>query len=293
MAAARELGFLPSLIPQIMLTNRSGIVAVVVGGLENAFYGRVLEAFALRLRDLGKQVLIVPVESDYALDAVAARLSQYRVDAIVSALAVLSQQVADTLSAFQIPIVSFNTPVTATWVSAVGSDNRAGGRQAAMHLYGQGGRRFGFLAGPAESPASLERLQGFREGLQTLGAQPPRIIAGDYTYSGGRAAIEGLPRESEVLDALFCANDLAALGAMDALRGRHGRRIPDDVMMVGYDDNPAAAWSPYDLSTFDQNVPALVEATIELIALPVEERTSGKVVLVPPVLKARGSSRRL
>ncbi len=295
MEAAEALGFRPSVIPQIMLTARSGLVAVIVGGLHNAFYGAVLERFATRLRDAGKQVLLVPVESDYALDTVAAELSCYRVDAIVSGLALLSQEVADALSAFRIPVVSFNAGVTSDWVASVDSDNRASGAAAAALLHRRGGGRFAFLAGPEESPASRDRLAGFRDGLAALGltgSDSPRVVVGDYTYAGGRAAALRLFAEAPV-DALFCANDLVACGAMDAIRQELGLRVPDDVMVIGYDDIPSAAWGAYDLTTFDQDPEGLVVEALALLAeMTAEPPARGRVRVVPARFVERGSTRR-
>lgn len=290
MAAADELGFRPSLIPQIMLTNRSGFVAVVVGGLENPFYARVLETFATRLREAGKQILLVPIEHDYALDAVVARLSQYRVDAIVSALAVLSQDVARTLSAFRIPVVSFNTPVTAEWVSSVGSDNLEGGRQAAALLHESGATRFAFLAGAAESPASQERLAGFCEGLEARRLPQPLVVGEAYTYASGAASACALVEADETIDGIFCANDLIALGAIDTLR-KAGRHVPDDAMVIGYDNIQAATWGAYDLTTFDQDVPALVDATLALTERMFESGGTPERLLVRPLLVRRRSAR--
>lgn len=290
LAAAETLGFQPSLIPRIMLTDRSGLVALVVGGLENAFYARVVQIFAARLREAGNQIVLVPVDSDYTLDAVAARLAQYRVDAIVSALAVLSQDAAETLSASRIPVVSFNTPVTAERIGSVGSDNALGGRQAAALLHARGAHCPAFIAGPADSPASAERLAGFREGLRAAGLPEPRISGSAYTYEGGAAAATRLHAEAPV-DGVFCANDLCALGAIDALR-RAGRRVPDEVRVIGYDDIPAAGWGGYDLTSFDQDVPALVEAALAMIArMSGPETALGERVLIPPRLIERGSTR--
>lgn len=290
--AAQALGFRPSIIPQIMRNDRSGLVAVIVGGLHNAFYGAVLERFATRLRDAGKQVLLVPVDSDYALDTVAAQLSSYRVDAIVSGLAVLSQEVADALSAFRIPIVSFNAGVTSGWVASVESDNRASGAAAAALLHRRGGTRFAFLAGPEESPASRDRLAGFRDGLAGLGVAAPRVAVGDYTYDGGHASALRLFAQAPV-DALFCANDLVAFGAMDAIRRDLGLRVPDDVLVVGYDDIPSAAWGAYDLTSFDQDPEGLVVEALDLVREMTEEPpTRGLVRVVPARFVERGSTRR-
>ncbi|QEE37676.1 MULTISPECIES: LacI family DNA-binding transcriptional regulator [unclassified Methylobacterium] len=290
LAAAETLGFQPSLIPRIMLTDRSGLVALVVGGLENAFYARVVQIFAARLREAGNQIVLVPVDSDYTLDAVAARLAQYRVDAIVSALAVLSQDAAETLSASRIPVVSFNTPVTAERIGSVGSDNALGGRQAAALLHDRGVRHPAFIAGPADSPASAERLAGFRDGLRAAGLPEPRVAGSAYTYEGGAEAAMRI-RADAPFDGVFCANDLCALGAIDALR-RAGRSVPDEVRVIGYDDIPAAGWSGYDLTSFDQDVPALVEAALAMIARMSEpESALGERVLIPPRLIERGSTR--
>ncbi|MHC2105349.1 LacI family DNA-binding transcriptional regulator [Methylobacterium sp. CM6246] len=290
LAAAETLGFQPSLIPRIMLTDRSGLVALVVGGLENAFYARVVQIFAARLREAGNQIVLVPVDSDYTLDAVAARLAQYRVDAIVSALAVLSQDAAETLSASRIPVVSFNTPVTAERIGSVGSDNALGGRQAAALLHDRGVRHPAFLAGPADSPASAERLAGFRDGLRAAGLPEPHVAGSAYTYEGGAEAAMRI-RADAPFDGVFCANDLCALGAIDALR-RAGRSVPDEVRVIGYDDIPAAGWSGYDLTSFDQDVPALVEAALAMIArMSGPETALGERVLIPPRLIERGSTR--
>ncbi|MCJ2057996.1 LacI family DNA-binding transcriptional regulator [Methylobacterium sp. J-048] len=290
LAAAETLGFRPSLIPKIMLTDRSGLVALVVGGLENAFYARVVQTLAARLREAGNQILLVPVDSDYTLDAVAARLAQYRVDAIVSALAVLSRDAAETLSASRIPVVSFNTPVTAARVGSVGSDNALGGRQAAALLHACGVRHPAFVSGPADSPASAERLTGFRDGLHASGLPEPRVAGCAYTYDGGAEATTQLCAAGPV-DGIFCANDLCALGTIDALR-RAGRRIPEDVRVIGYDDTPAASWGGYDLTSFDQDVPALVEAALAMIArMSAEDVGIGERMLIPPRLTERGSTR--
>lgn len=290
LAAAKALGFQPSLIPKIMLTNRSGLVALVTGGLESAFYARVVQTFAARLREAGNQVVLVTVDSDYTLDAVAVRLAQYRVDAIVSALAVLSREAAETLSASRIPVVSFNTPVTAARLGSVGSDNVLGGRRAAELLHRRGVRHPAFIAGPADSPASTERLDGFRDESCRLGLPDPRVAGQAYTYEGGAAAAAQLLSAGS-MDGLFCANDLCALGAIDTLR-QAGLQVPDDVRVIGYDDIPSAALAAYELTSFDQDVPALVETALAMIdRMSRAEEPAGERILVPPRLIERGSTR--
>lgn len=96
--AATALDYRPSMIPRIMLTHRSYLVAVVVGGLYNPFYANVLEIFSARLQEAGYLVLLIHTDSGHTLDDIIPRLSSYRVDAIVSALAVMSGAAAQDLA---------------------------------------------------------------------------------------------------------------------------------------------------------------------------------------------------
>jgi DNA-binding LacI/PurR family transcriptional regulator len=180
--------------------------------------------------------------------------------------------------------------VTAARVGSVGSDNTLGGRQAAVLLHARDVRHPAFVAGPASSPASTERLTGFREALREAGRREPRVAGSAYSYEGGAAAAAQFWAEGPV-DGIFCANDLCALGTIDALR-RAGRRVPEDVRVIGYDDIRAAGWGGYDLTSFDQDVPALVEATLTMLArMSEQDAAAGERVLIPPRLTERGSTR--
>ena len=283
LAAAKALDYRPSLIPRIMLTHRSQLVAIVVGGLYNPFYSMVLEQFLIRLQRAGKQVLMVHVNSDSSLDAVIPKLASYRVDAVVSALSVFSARTADELARLRIPVVAFNTPLTSLWLSSVCCDNYEAGRTIADLFLRRGARRFGYLAGVDASPANSERLAGYRSLLEEAGYGPVKIGPAKFRYDGGHQAalaMFGRPRPPE---ALFCANDLSALGAIDALR-KLGFRVPEDVLVAGFDDIPPAAWDAYQLTTFLQDGTRMVEETVKLIEQALaQEPTSAGVPLVVPV----------
>src|SRR3954447_14338880 len=140
MAAAEQLDYRPSLIPRIMLTHRSNLVAIVIGGMYNPFYSAVLEGFTVKLQESGHQVLLVHVDSGHALDAVTPKLASYRVDAIVSALAALSNNGADAPATRRMPAVSFNTAVKNEWIPAVSCDNEGAGRAIAELFVARGAR---------------------------------------------------------------------------------------------------------------------------------------------------------
>lgn len=294
LAAAEQLNYRPSLIPRIMLTHRSHLVAIVIGGMHNPFYAMVLEQFLVRLQKTGNQVLLVHVHSDYSLDAVIPRLASYRVDAIVSALSILSQESAEELARLQIPVVSFNSETTNAWVSSVRSDNRKAGEAIADLFIARGGRRFGYISGAKGSLASDERYAGYSERLVAAGFEPPVVRAAGFRYERGFKAAQEIFSRPRAPDALFCANDLSAIGAMDALRQR-GLRIPEDVIIAGFDDIPAAAWGSYELTTFLQDGARMVDETLQLIERDIDPDTpssNGVSVVVPAQLIERATTRR-
>ena len=266
LAAAEQLDYRPSMIPQIMLTHRSNLVAIVVGGLHNPFYSGLLEEFTVKLQQAGNQVLLVHADSGHAFDAIVPTLAGYRVDAIVSGLSILSAGAAAELAKLKIPVVAFNAHVTNEWVASVSSNNVGAAQAAAKLLLARGARSFGFISGPAGSPASQDRLAGYRDHLQACGVKHVRVLHADYRHADGFRAATAMFAGRDKPDAVFCANDLLALGAIDALRRTVGLRVPEDAMVVGFDDIPAAAWAAYDLTTFAQDVPRMVDETLAILA---------------------------
>ncbi len=262
--AARALGYRPNFLPQALMSNRSRLVAVAVGAVTNPFYAAVLEQFTTALQDAGQQVVLIQLDSDYALDAVIDRIAGYRVDALVSALTVLSAATARALADLRIPVVCFNGRIRAPWVSSVSLDNLAAGAAAADHLLDAGGRRFAFLGGPPDSPAAADRQDGFIRQLHRIRQDAPLVLPGDFSYGAGLAAAERLVRSAPLPDAVACANDLMALGLLDGLR-RAGLHAPGDMLVLGYDNIGIDAWAPYELTSFDQDVPDMIRRTLRLI----------------------------
>ena len=295
LVAAEQLGYRPSIIPRIMINHRSDLIAVVIGGMYNPLYARMLEEFASQLHASGRQMLLVPVDSGHSLDSVLPRLAGYRVDAIVSALAVLSPGTAAALAKLRIPVISFNTKVSNAWVTSVSTDNARAGAEIADHFLARGARSFGFVTGPLDSPASDERLKGFRRTLARRGFKNLRIAGGNFRYEDGfRAALAIFARENAP-ESIFCANDLLAIGAIDAIRTRLRLRVPEDVLVAGFDDIPMAGWAGYELTTFVQDASLMVRETIKMFQhSPIGRRdlAEGRITL-PARLVERASTSRL
>jgi DNA-binding LacI/PurR family transcriptional regulator len=293
--AAKQLGYSPNFIPRMLRKQRSHLVAIVISDTSNPFYATAVDAFSKALQETGNQVLLVSVGGGNALDGILPRLASYRVDAIVSALPVVTKAAAEAFARIRIPIVSFNTPTHNQWISSVCSDNAGGAALVADLFVARGARTFAFIGGTPSDYASAERLRGFRERLATHGLGDVIEAMGDYRYENAFDATTALLERHAAPDALFCANDLMAFGALDALR-RAGLRIPGDVLVAGYDDVPAAAWGSFDLTTVDHDTEAMVAAAIAILQARMTdtgtEPADGIATTVPVRLIERATTRR-
>ncbi|MCP9233366.1 LacI family DNA-binding transcriptional regulator [Mesorhizobium sp. LMG 17147] len=292
-AAARELGYQPSILPRILVTHRSQLIAIVIGGMYNPYYAQIFELFTRQFQSQGYQVLVFFVDHNEYFDDAIPLIMRYRVDGIISALSILSKEAADECAHMRIPVVLFNGRQQNKWVSAVCCDNVEGGRQIANLLFQKGGSRFAYIAGK-ETLANTDRQAGFIGRLRELGVDEVEIVQGDFHYEGGYAAAKEMFAGANRPDAVFCANDLTAIGVMECARFEFGLRIPEDIMIAGFDDASFSAWPSYGLTTIQQNASEMVDAAIGLLKQRWQEGASsaGKLKLVPGILKDRKSTLR-
>ena len=293
--AAKKLGYSPNFLPRILLKHRSGLVAVVISGTGNPFYAIALEEFTKALQKTGHQVLLVQIDSDHALDGLVPRLQSYRVDAIVSALPVLSGAAAEAFARIKIPTISFNTPINNDWVTSICSDSVGGASSVADLFVKRGAKSFAFITGSEGSYASSQRLRGFKDRLVEQGFPNVATACGNYLYSGGFNAVLNLKSRGVIPDAIFCANDLMAIGALDALRKVIGVRVPEDVLVAGFDDVPEASWSAYDLTTVIQDGRLMVAEAMAILESMMSSSGSagGALRVVPAQLVERSTTLKL
>jgi len=175
--------------------------------------------------------------------------------------------------------------------STVGTDNVAAGRLAGEHLLGLGRQRIAFIGQADEHyPEFADRYRGLSEALAAAGlsADPGLQIAALSSEGDGRAAIEALLARGAEFDAVFAASDLIAIGAMRALT-EAGRRVPEDVAVMGFDDIPAASLTSPPLTTVQQDLIAAGELLVETLADQIEGRARANRSL-PPRLIVRAST---
>jgi len=291
MAAARELGYQPSILPRILVTHRSHLVAIVIGGMYNPYYAQIFELFTRRFQEEGLQVLVFFVEHNEYFDAAIPLIMRYRVDGIISSLAILSKEAADECAHMHVPVVLFNGKRQNSWVSSVCCDNIEGGRQVAKLLFDQGSRRFAYIAG-SETLANTDRQSGYVGRLKELGIEDVMIAQGNFRYEGGYEAARQLLSGPDRPDAIFCANDLTAIGVIECARHEFGLNTPLNLRVVGFDDATFAAWPSYSLTTVRQNGPEMVDSALELLKERWREGrdATGRLRLVPGTLIERNTT---
>ena len=297
--AAYKLGYRPNAHARSLITGRSRIIGLVLSYLENLFYPVALQRLSERLQRDGYHVLLF-INHNPNADELVDEILQYHVDGIVLAASTLSSALARNCADAEIPVVLFNRVMAANAangvqsVSSVRSDNEAGGRALAEFLVAGGHRRIAYIAGNEESSTNLERERGFREGLAESDLHIWARATGNYDFAQARqAALSLFAAGRERPDAVFVASDHMAFAVMDALRFELGIRVPEDVSVVGFDNVPQAEWGSYRLTTFEQPVDTMIEATVGLLKerLGEERNGSARDLIVPGSLIVRESAR--
>ncbi|MFD8519606.1 LacI family DNA-binding transcriptional regulator [Streptomyces capillispiralis] len=246
--AVAALGYVPNQAARSLVTRRSNAVAVVVTEPQNRLF--VDPYFDCHLRGIrqelvrrGAQPVLLFIEDPDDYPRVGTFLGGGHVDGAL----LFSLRTDDPLPAMvahmDLPAVFGGRPAGGSGhrgrgYASVDADNRGGAREAVRHLVSLGRRRIGTITGPLDQTSAADRLDGYRDVL--LDAPAELVAEGDFTFRGGADAMAALLDRCPDLDAVFVASDLMASGALRVLR-EHGRRVPEDVAVVGFDDLVAIA----------------------------------------------------
>ncbi|WP_341933339.1 LacI family transcriptional regulator [Microbacterium sp. LWO14-1.2] len=280
--AMAELGYRPHRAARALRTGRSQTIGLVVTTLATVGNSRMLQATAEAAAERGYALTLVTAAAGVA-DAFE-RLAEQGVDG-----AIVLNEASALVPAAQRPLglrlVVVDAPAESGLV-VVHSDHAGGAAAATQRLLDLGHRTVHHLAGPAESFAAAERERGWRETLSAADAEQPDVVRGDWSSEAGYAAGAALAGAS----AVFCANDQMALGLLRALADA-GRRVPDDVAVIGFDDVPDAANYRPPLTTIRQDFEALAQRAVELLVGEIEGSPVAAASVVPASLVERASER--
>jgi len=296
--AIEQTGYAPNRAARSLVTRRTGAVALVVSGTGDGpvgprvfgdpFFGRVVGGVVDFLRGHRMHPLLMLADTEHARADVVAHLRQGGADGAL----LVTTHAADPLPAMclaaNLPVVLFARPAPGIPISYVDVAHRAGAELAAEHLAGR--RRVVTISGPPDLPASRDRLAGFRDVMARLGQASVPDEPGNFTHASGEAAMTRLLAAVPDLDAVFAANDLMAAGALGVLQ-HAGRRVPDDVALVGFDDSEPARSCRPRLTTVRQPVEDMGAEMARLLLAHIENpATPPRSVVFDPTLVVRESA---
>ncbi|EIO9263791.1 substrate-binding domain-containing protein [Vibrio alginolyticus] len=261
MDAAAKLGYTPNAIARGLISNRSGLVAIALDSESNPMYDMQSRALAVEIQKRGGQVVLCPIDKD-DLDLAISRAIEYQVDGLVIATSRLTSRAFAQCEKFGVHLSLINRYAEGINANSSGIDNRLAGQQAAEYLTQKGAKQCAYISGDAGSMTSEERWLGFSSKLQELGAPSPTFIQAKYSFEAGLDAAKEILSHTSKPDAIFCANDILAMGVMDGLR-QAGAKIPQDFSVMGVDNIPMSAWPSYDLTTIAQPVDKIVKRAVE------------------------------
>lgn len=237
-------------------TQRSGLIGVVVAALNNSFYPYLVDRLHNELEDRGfNMVLIVDEITHDKVNRKLQSLIDDTLDGVIVATAMIDSPMVEYLLGMNVPTVLAIRSNMRNDVHVVESDNFAAGVEAMEHLVDLGHRRIGFLMGPANTSTTTGRLQGAKSVLDQagIGFDQQCLHHSEYSHEGGYSGCVHLLRRAEPPTAIFCANDVIAIGALDAAK-KMGINIPSGVSIIGVDDIPMASWGMISLTTVRQPI---------------------------------------
>ncbi|MBN1886407.1 MAG: LacI family DNA-binding transcriptional regulator [Thermoflexales bacterium] len=299
-AAIEELGYYPNILARSLVSGRSNTLAVVTFGLE--YYGpsQAVVGIERKADELGYSLLLSLVSrpDDYNVNAVLAALVARLVDGIIWAIPEIGSNHSwiDSNRLDNLPPIVFLSMAPRPGLPVATVDNRLGARLATQHLIDLGRKRIGLITGPLDWWEARERHEGWAETSLEAGlpVSPASIVEGDWSAASGERGLRELLAQQAELDAVFVSNDQMALGVLRAAQ-KLGRRVPQDLAVVGFDDIPESGFFCPPLTTVHQSLTDIAAVAVQELQKSIQSQQNGSKVeftttMLVPELVIRASS---
>jgi DNA-binding LacI/PurR family transcriptional regulator len=289
--AIDDLRFVPNRAARSLVTQKHETVALAISGTdtqhfaEHPFFSEVVIGIGAALAEADLELLLVLGATARNVEQLRRRLSSHRVDGVM----LLSLHGNDPLYAVvdesDVPSVVGGKPLGIEPEYYVDADNRGGARQAVEYLVHSGRTRIATITGPLDMDVGVARYDGFRDAMTAAGLPANRVAHGDFGQESAVRAMTGLLSEFPDLDAVFAASDSMASVILNVLRD-HGRRVPEDVAVIGFDDRPLGQHTSPPLTTVQQPIRSLgFEMARMLIALIKGDSVSSQILATKLVIR--------
>lgn len=270
-AAVEQLRYVPNRMARSLVTRRTDTVAIVLSELNtrafsDPFFAGIVRGVSATLADTDQNLVLLTARGAREQEKLGRYVRQGHVDGVILMSLHSDDLLPDLLIDAGMPVVFSGRPLDDRPVAYVDADNAGGAEQATRYLLEQGRRRIGTITGPRDMIAGIDRAAGYRTALEKAGLPfcPELVAEGDFTDAGGSRAMNDLLARAPDVDAVFCASDLMAVGALRILR-EVGRRVPEDVAVIGFDDTPVAQAADPPLTTVAQPLEDMSRLMTELL----------------------------
>jgi len=265
LAASQQLGYQPNGLASNLAKRQSNIVAIVASNTPDLREPYFYQALNCALQAIGKVPIMISVDDDDTGETSLKHSIKFPLDTAI----VLADSVE---AAHVVPFCLGSPPIMLNdnfrnrdMVDAIKLDERAGITEMTRYLEQLGCKTIWFVAGRQTARAFNSRRIALLEAIACSEMILVDQDEGDFSYESGALAFKALFERGPLPDALFCANDAMAMGAMDAARFHHGVSIPDDLRVVGFDNIPQASWPSYNLTTIEQAIDETVRQILDIL----------------------------
>jgi DNA-binding LacI/PurR family transcriptional regulator len=286
--AVDELGYVPNRAARSLVTRATDTIALVVSESQERvfgepFFGQIVRGISGALAGTRRQLVLTMTQSgESGVDRLnlESYLSRQHMDGVLLLSLHGDDPLQEQLASRGVPAVLGGRPAGPVKLHYVDADNAGGAAEAVAHLARAGRRRIATVTGPQDMAAGVERLHGYRVALGTagLGYDPVLVATGDFSEASGFEAGKALLESAPDVDAVFAASDQMAIGVMAALAAA-GRRVPDDVAVIGFDDVPISRHVTPSLTTVHQPIQEMGAAMVHLLTDLIDGRPVADVVL--------------
>lgn len=296
LAIVEELGYRPNTVARSLAGKRTQTLGLAIPDISDMFYADIIRGVESAANAAGYTLTLCTTRSDPRREREAVdSLMSGRVDGVILMAYHLDPDYLGRQSTAGRPFVLLGHPDAGPALHSVSVDNWEAGYKAAEYLYGLGHRRIAFIHGSLRSRDTWYRFHGFRRALERLGADLPEayVRVGEFRREGGLRATLELMSLPDPPTAIFAANDQMAIGALEAIAAT-GRRVPEDVSVVGVDDIEAASLIRPALTTVRQPTDEMGRRAVELLLRLIGgEQPQPRRILLPVTLVVRDSCRPL
>ncbi|MCE5171381.1 LacI family transcriptional regulator [Paenibacillus profundus] len=262
--AMKELDYHPNAAARSLAKGKTGVIGMIVTTLQDSYLDNIVQTVSVLLRDHGYYLALSVANHPLEEGAGSYLIQEDRVDGLLILAAVDEEPYVMELKKRKIPFVLIDNQKNHPAVSSVTVDNFKGGYEAAKHLIDLGHRSIAHIQGPQYFLSAIERERGFMQAMKEEGLEPFSIEPGEFTIQSGYDIVQKWLAQGQMPTGLFAADDFTAIGAINALR-QAGCRIPDDVSVIGYDDQSLASELRPRLTTIRQPAVQMGKMAVDVL----------------------------